>query len=131
MTTFDFQDGNGPRPAHRHVNPDGSEGGWVADTARVSGDARVSGNALVYGNALVDSDRSIMHGSFSLDWTLTIDGEKRVPHLQYGCERHSCNHWRKHAAEIVAKHNEPDEHVHHIRALCRLARLLERKETDR
>jgi hypothetical protein len=29
-TTFDF--GDGEVPAHRHVNPDGSEGGWVADT---------------------------------------------------------------------------------------------------
>ena len=31
--TFDFQDGNGPVPAHRHINPDGTTGGWVADTA--------------------------------------------------------------------------------------------------
>ena len=40
MSTFDF--GFGPVPAHRHRNPDGSEGGWVADTAQVSGSARVS-----------------------------------------------------------------------------------------
>jgi len=39
--TFDFQDGNGPVPAHRHVNPDGSEGGWVAETAQVYGNAQV------------------------------------------------------------------------------------------
>lgn len=26
----DFNDGNGPVPAHRHKNPDGTEGGWVA-----------------------------------------------------------------------------------------------------
>ena len=31
-TTFDFEDGNGPVPAHRHSNG----GGWVADTAQVS-----------------------------------------------------------------------------------------------
>ena len=43
VTTFDFQDGIGPVPAHRHTNPDGTEGGWVANTARVSG------NAWVYG----------------------------------------------------------------------------------
>ena len=54
-------------PAHRHTNPDGSEGGWVANTAnvdctsyvgrnaRVSGNAWVSGNALVHGNAWVSS----------------------------------------------------------------------------
>jgi hypothetical protein len=38
MTMFDFQDGNGPIAAHKHPNG----GGWVADTAWVSGDARVS-----------------------------------------------------------------------------------------
>ena len=68
---YDFNDGNGPVPAHQHVNPDGSVGGWIADTAQVaatayigpdavvfgnaqvSGDARVYGSALVYGNARV------------------------------------------------------------------------------
>jgi hypothetical protein len=58
---FDF--GNGPVEAHRHINPNKSIGGWVANTATVEptvyigyyawvyGNARVSGNALVYGNA--------------------------------------------------------------------------------
>jgi hypothetical protein len=56
-TTFDF--GEGPVPAHRHVNPDGSEGGWVAETATVEAtayvgpDARVFGNTWVSGNAWV------------------------------------------------------------------------------
>ena len=52
-------------PAKRHINPDGTEGGWVADTAtvaptahiganaRVCGTARVYGNARVYGTAWV------------------------------------------------------------------------------
>ncbi len=63
MTKFDF--GNGPVPAHRHKNPDGTEGGWVADTAlvcgnaQVYGDAQVSGNAQVYGNALVRGDAQV------------------------------------------------------------------------
>ena len=35
--TFDF--GDGPVAAHRHINPDGYEGGWIADTARVFGNA--------------------------------------------------------------------------------------------
>ena len=60
-THFDFGDGNGPVPAHRHPNG----GGWVADTAKVYetsyvgpdaqvyGDAWVSGNARVYGYAEV------------------------------------------------------------------------------
>jgi hypothetical protein len=61
VTTFDFGDGNGPVPAHKHPNG----GGWVADTAtvddtayvgpdaRVFGKARVFGYAQVYGNARV------------------------------------------------------------------------------
>ena len=70
MTTFDFQDGNGPVPAHQH--PKGN--GWVADSAtvdgsayvgpdalvsdnaKVSGNARVYGDARVYGNAQVHGD---------------------------------------------------------------------------
>ena len=51
MTTiYDFQDGNGPVPAHRHPNG----GGWVADTAKVEETAYVGPNAQVYGSALVE-----------------------------------------------------------------------------
>ena len=52
---FDFEDSQGPVPAHRHPNG----GGWVADTAYVAEtayvgpDARVFGNAWVYGYARV------------------------------------------------------------------------------
>lgn len=34
METFDF--GNGPVLAYRHRNPDGTEGGWVANTTFVA-----------------------------------------------------------------------------------------------
>lgn len=60
-TTFDFQDGNGPVPAHRHPNG----GGWVADTATVEetayvgADARVSGSALVEGGVQLLGDTRI------------------------------------------------------------------------
>lgn len=37
-TTFDF--GEGPVPAKRHTNPDGSIGGWIAKTAQVSSAAK-------------------------------------------------------------------------------------------
>ena len=71
--THDFNDGNGPVPAHRHSNG----GGWVADTAKVDasahvgpdakvygyahvyGNARVFGNARVYGNAQVYGDAQL------------------------------------------------------------------------
>ena len=64
MTTFDFQDGNGPVPAHQHKNG----GGWVADsatverTAQVFGDARVYGDAQVYGDARVFGDARLVKG---------------------------------------------------------------------
>ena len=35
-----FRDGQ-TAPAHRHTNPDGSHGGWVADTALVDADVYV------------------------------------------------------------------------------------------
>ena len=53
-TTYDF--GSGPVPAHRHKNPDGSLGGWVADTATVIPTARIGKNAKVSGNAQVSGD---------------------------------------------------------------------------
>ena len=53
VLTFDFEDGNGPVPAHRHVNKEGFEGGWVAETATVERNAWVSDTARVYGNAWV------------------------------------------------------------------------------
>ena len=67
-TMFDF--GAGPIPAHRHENPAGSEGGWVADTpfvastAFVGRDARVYGEALVSGSARVYSEAWVSEGCF-------------------------------------------------------------------
>ena len=52
---FDFQDGNGPVPAHKHPNG----GGWVADTALVSRTACVGPNARVYGKAWVSGDARV------------------------------------------------------------------------
>lgn len=40
-------------PAKRHVNPDGSVGGWVAETASVSRTVHVGPKAEVYGTAKV------------------------------------------------------------------------------
>ena len=56
QTVYNFGDGKGPVPAHRHKNPDGSVGGWVADTAYVAPTMHVMPRATVGG------DRHI-HGS--------------------------------------------------------------------
>jgi UDP-3-O-[3-hydroxymyristoyl] glucosamine N-acyltransferase len=56
ITLFEFGDGNGPVPAHRHPNG----GGWVADTAHVAPtafvgpDARVTGQAEIFEHARID-----------------------------------------------------------------------------
>jgi hypothetical protein len=55
VTTFDFGDGNGPVPAHKHPNG----GGWVADTATVDDTAYVGPDAKVYGNAWVSENASV------------------------------------------------------------------------
>lgn len=51
-TTHDFQDGNGPAPAHQHPNG----GGWVADTAHVEETAYIGPKASVFGYAKVKDD---------------------------------------------------------------------------
>ena len=46
---YNFQDGNGPVPAHRHPNG----GGWVANTSTVDDSAYVGPHAAVFGRARV------------------------------------------------------------------------------
>ena len=116
-TTYDF--GFGPVPAHRHKNLDGSEGGWVADTATVaatayvgphaqifdealvSGKARVfdealvSGKALVFGNALVCKTPISITG---LTWGIDITDR----HIRIGCQQHTAAEWASWTPEDVA-----------------------------
>ena len=75
MTTYDFGDGKGPVPAHRHKNPDGSEGDWVADTAAVAATAHIGhaakvcdnavvyDNAQIYGNAQICDNARVYHNA--------------------------------------------------------------------
>ena len=93
--TFDFQDGLGPVPAHRHRNPDGNEGGRVADTARVEstcfigpdargvGKAQVSENARVFGKAQVFEDARVfgeaqMYGSALISEGTEVTGDANL-----------------------------------------------------
>lgn len=63
-TTFDFRDGNGPVPAHKHENG----GGWVADTAHVSPESYVGPYARVYGHALVTDRSCVDDAARVFDW---------------------------------------------------------------
>ncbi len=58
MSTFNF--GKGQVPAQRHKNPDGTDGGWVAATAKVDPTATIGTNALVSEQAIVSGHAQII-----------------------------------------------------------------------
>ncbi|MBI2071133.1 MAG: hypothetical protein HYT79_11095 [Elusimicrobia bacterium] len=80
ITTFDFGDGQGPIPAHRHPNGDG----WVADTAsvaldayldqntRVFGAARIRGAANIEGHARISGDHVLIEGNVHIAGNVRI-----------------------------------------------------------
>lgn len=72
---FDFQDKRnpGPVPAHRHINPNGSIGGWVADTAYVAPTVRVSLNARIFGYARVCDNAQILGSAKVYDHAQVLD----------------------------------------------------------
>jgi len=81
--TFDFNDGNGPVPAARHINPDGSTGGWVAETATASTTAIIGRNAVVFGNANVSGNARIfeqarIHGRATVTDNAWVTGTAQV-----------------------------------------------------
>ncbi len=69
-------DGKGPVPAHRHQNPDGTTGGWVADTAEVASTATIGPQALVYGQAKV-LDVAVVTGKAKVLDAATILGKAK------------------------------------------------------
>ena len=58
---------------HRHSNG----GGWVEDTAQVSGDAQVYGDAWVYGNALVSGNAQVS-GNALVSGNAQVSGDAQV-----------------------------------------------------
>jgi hypothetical protein len=127
--TYDFQDGNGPVPAKRHTNPDGSTGGWVAlstrvygnalvySDAQVYGNAWVYGNARVYGNAQVYGNARVSWGLFlSLNWTAWVNKSETVD-LSIGYQLHTIEEWEKDGEKIAAKNDMLDK-LPALKALC-------------
>ena len=57
---YDFEDGRGPVPAHRHLNPNGKYGGWVEDSASVSGSVYLDYTVTVFGNANIFNEVTVM-----------------------------------------------------------------------
>ncbi len=52
-----------PVPAHRHLNPDDTMGGWVADTANVDATVTVSKDSSIYGSAHIYGKVKVVGGS--------------------------------------------------------------------
>jgi CheY-like chemotaxis protein len=69
---FDF--GAGLTPARRHVNPDGSLGGWVAETAHVEEGCTVAEKARVFDNARVFGGSLILGKATVYDYARVRDG---------------------------------------------------------
>lgn len=75
-TTFDFGDGNGEVSAHRHINPDGSIGGWVAETAFVEETAYIGKNAAIFGRAVVSDNAIVTDNAKIFDEAFVCDNAK-------------------------------------------------------
>ncbi len=69
---FDF--GSGPVRAARHVNPDGSAGGWVAFTAHADPETFVAEGAAVFDNARVFGASHILGRAQVRDYARVTDG---------------------------------------------------------
>ena len=101
-TTFDFEDGNGPVPAHQHPNG----GGWVADTATVDDTAHVGPHARVFNTARVEGGARV-YSKAQVGGKAQVEGNARVhgSALVWGTARVAGSTW-------VGGDTEIDEGVH-------------------
>lgn len=78
-TTWDFNDGRGFVPAHRHPNGGGlvAETAWVDPQAYVSRDASVGGYARVYGKVRVE-DNARVYGNAVVQGRSVVKEDARV-----------------------------------------------------
>jgi hypothetical protein len=73
---FMFTIEQGRVAAHRHLNPDGQMGGWVADTAYVDLLSFVHETALVYDNAKV-LGRSVIYKNVKVCGDTVVNNGRR------------------------------------------------------
>jgi ADP-glucose pyrophosphorylase len=69
--TYDFRDGNGAVEAHYHINPDGTKGGIVANTAFIDATSIVGIGSVVFGTASVLNSQ--VKGNSRVGGDLTIE----------------------------------------------------------
>ena len=150
---FDFQDGNGLVPAKRHKNKDGSEGGWIALTAKAESTVFISGNAQVFGNAWVFGDVQVFDNArvFGNAWVsgnarvsrdahvsgdawekspLQIQGTKHfvtmatATELQIGCIKLTIEKWREKRVILGAREGYTPEQIEEYGLYIELAAKL-------
>ena len=115
MKTFDFKDRNGSVPAKRHVNPDGSEGGWVADTATVEASCHIGPEVQVFGTAWVSDNAKVFRGQHVVN-PLVIQGSRDVltldgDYINIGCKSHTIEHWIKNYKDIGERQEYTEEEI--------------------
>jgi hypothetical protein len=106
MITFDFGDGKGPVPAHKHPNG----GGWVADSAWVSGDAWVYGDAWEKSPLYIQGTRHALTNSAKGKITI-------------GCHTKTFSEWLRHGVKIGKAEGyseaEIKEYIGHIKHIAK------------
>jgi len=70
---FQFKHCNNAVPAYRHTNPDGSIGGWVAETALVEPTVYIAPDAQVFEYASVKGNAKILHESYVCEFATVQD----------------------------------------------------------
>ena len=102
MEMHDFYDGNGPVPARRHINPNGSEGGWVAMTATVlphvyiGKEAKVFGSACVYDDAQIHGRARVFGNAKIYDFAFVSDNASISGWSRVNGNSHICGNTRLH-----------------------------------
>jgi len=137
-TTYDF--GAGPIPAHRHTNPDGTKGGWVADSATVAGTVYLHVDGKIGADARVGDRAHVGAWARVGAWAHVGDGAdlgKESPPqavigrfvalcssracVTVGCQQHPLDYWHEHIDSIGLEAGATEWEVaatRHFLSLC-------------
>ena len=112
---------------HQHSNG----GGWVQNTAFVSGDAQVFDNAWVSGNAQVFGDARVFGDAWDIS-PLQIRGTRHMltnsahGQITIGCCSHGFEYWKKHYRAIGIDYGYSAEQIqeygHHIAYIAKFGK---------
>ena len=104
--TFDFGDGNGFVPAHRHPNG----GGWVADSIIISPGIYIGPRARIYGGVISGGawgDINPVQIQGSRDFVI----EAHDNQIRVGCELHDRAWWLENYLEVGLQFNYSEAQI--------------------